>query len=242
MLELLIAAAMLAQTTAAPAPALVSPEARALIASVQASIDQEQARQAALPLPKDDAERLVRLGRLDQIPRRVALSFDYSTLPQAERDAAMRAAFAPIEAQDKSNREALLALLPPEGWFLRSRYGDKAATSAFHIIQHADTAAQERFLPALEPLVRAGEFEGQNYGMMFDRVATSNGRQQRYGTQFRCDGGKWRPYPIEDEAGLEARRALLAFPDPYAEYKARMQSGPPCPQTRSPPPPGMKLD
>ena len=142
---------------------------------------------------------------------------------------------------DDENLKALLAMVPPEGWFLRSKYG-KAAQTAFHIVQHSDVETQKRFLPTLETLVPAGEFDGQNYGMMFDRVAISEDRPQRYGTQFRCDGGKWRPYPIDDPEQLDARRKAMGFPDAFAAYKARFDASPTCPQTRKPPPPGMKLD
>lgn len=107
-------------------------------------------------------------------------------------------------------------------------------------MQHADLALQLHFLPILAPLVARGEIDGQSYGMMFDRVATSQGRPQRFGTQFRCDGGKWRPYPIEHPDHLEERRKAEAFPGTFAEMQAYFDQLPPCPQTRSPPPPGMQ--
>lgn len=78
--------------------------------------------------------------------------------------------------------------------------------------------------------------------MMFDRVAISEDRPQRYGTQFRCDGGKWRPYPLEDEARVEAFRRDAGVAWTFAKNKQVMQSQPPCPQTRRPPPPGMRMD
>jgi hypothetical protein len=220
----------------------LSPEGRALIAAVQASLDDVRTRHAQSPPPEDDAERLVRLGELDQAPRRVVTSFDFSTVPEAEREAVLRAAVAPMEAADEANQAELLKLLPEEGWFLRSRYGEKASRAAFHIVQHAGPDLQRRFLPVLEELVQAGEVDGQSFGMMFDRVAISEGRPQRYGSQFRCDGGKWRPYPLEDRARVEALRAEIGFGWSFAENVARMEAAPPCPQTRSPPPPGMKMD
>ena len=66
--------------------------------------------------------------------------------------------------------------------------------------------------------------------MMFDRVATSQGRPQRFGTQFRCDGGKWRPYPIEHPDHLEERRKAEAFPGTFAEMQAYFDQLPPCPR------------
>jgi hypothetical protein len=237
-----MAAIMWMLLAAGGAPDAFSPEGRALIAAVQASLDEVRARHAQSPPPQDDAERLMRFGELDQAPRRVVTSFDFSTIPSVEREAVLRAAVAPMEATDEANQAELLKLLPAEGWFLRSRYGEKASRAAFHIVQHAGPDLQRRFLPVLEGLVRVGEVDGQSFGMMFDRVAISEGRPQRYGSQFRCDGGKWRPYPLEEPARVEALRAEIGFGWSFAENKARMEAAPPCPQTRSPPPPGMKMD
>lgn len=218
-----------------------SPEGRELVAAIEQSIAKARADNAALPPANTDVERLQRLTELDQAPRRIITAFDFGRIPEADRGAALNAASARIEAVDDENLTILLAMVPPEGWFLRSKYGN-AARTAFHIVQHSDVQTQKRFLPILETLVPAGEFDGQSYGMMFDRVAISEGRPQRYGTQFRCDGGKWRPYPLEDADKVDARRKAMGFPGGFAAYKAHFDTSPTCPQTRSPPPPGMKLD
>lgn len=218
-----------------------SPEGRELVWAIEQSIAKARADNAALPPAKTDVERLQRLTELDQAPRRIITTFDFGRIPEADRVAALNAASSRIEAVDDENLKALLAMVPPEGWFLRSKYG-KAAQTAFHIVQHSDLETQKRFLPTLETLVPTREFDGQNYGMMFDRVAISEDRPQRYGTQFRCDGGKWRPYPIDDPEQLDARRKAMGFPDAFAAYKAHFDASPTCPQTRKPPPPGMKLD
>src|SRR5690606_23834265 len=151
------------------------------------------------------------------------------------RPAAMAAAAAPIEAVDGENQTALLAMVPPEGWFLKSRYGDKAATAAFHIVQHSDESLWRRFLPVLEPRVADGGIDGQSSGLMFDRLAVTEGRLQRYGSQFRCDAGKYRAYPMEDPGRVDERRRAMGFPVTFADTAAHMQSGPYCFQTRSPP-------
>lgn len=222
-------------------PAPVGPAA-AVIEAVERSIQQVHDRHAALPPPRDDAERLVRLGELDQAARKVMVATDFSQVPTADRAAMMTRIATLMDEVDAQNQAALQKLLPPEGWFLRSRYGREASGAAFHIVQHAGLELQQRFLPVLEPLVAAGEVDGQAYGLMFDRVAIQNDRPQRYGTQFRCDGGKWRPYPMESPEQVEARRSALQFPGTFAATKARFEGMPPCPQTPRPPPAGMKLD
>jgi len=235
-----VLALVLAAAVAAPAP--LSPQGQALVAAIQASIDEVHARQSRLPPPKDDTERLVRLEQLDRAPRVVITRWDVSTIPQDERPEVFHRAFGLIAAVDRENEAALLKLLPPGGWFVRSRYGDDGASAAFQIVQHGPDEMQARFLPVLEPLAKQGEIDRQEYGLMFDRVAISQGRPQRYGSQFRCDGGKWRPYPIEDFPHVDERRQEMGFLQTFAEAKAMMDNSPPCPQTLSPPPPGMKLD
>ena len=237
----MLAGILLAGAMAA-SQAPTTPEGRELVSAIAASITDVRQKQAALPPPKDDTERLLRLSDLDQAPRRVITTFDFSRIPEPDRGVALADASSQIEAVDAENLETLLKMVPPEGWFLRSRYGDKAAASAFHIVQHSNLATQKRFLPVLEGLAGKGEIDGQNYGMMFDRVAISEGRPQRYGSQFRCDGGKWRPYPLEDAGHIDTLRARMGFHGTFAEYKVHFDTSPPCPQTRSPPPPGMKLD
>ena len=222
--------------------AVRSPQGLALVAAVQASLDDARERQARLPPPRDDAERIVRLGELDQAPRKVVTTFDWSRIPDEDRDASFRAQAAIMDTSDHEILAQLMALLPPEGWFLKSRYGPDAAGAAFLIVQHADAGALHRFLPKLQELAKSGEVDGQSTAMMFDRVAISEGRPQRYGTQFRCDGGKWRPYPLEDEAQVDELRKSAGVPISFEEFRKLFAAQPPCPQTPRPAPPGMKLD
>tara|TARA_R110002167_G_scaffold7040_23_gene33289 strand:+ start:149 stop:670 length:522 start_codon:yes stop_codon:yes gene_type:complete len=130
----------------AQVPAL-SAEARALIAPVAESIAAEQARQAALPPPADDRERLERMGRLDQVGRRALNTIDLSKLPDGERQRANAAIWRSIGAVDEAHQAQLLAMVPPEGWFLRSRYGDAASDAAFLIVQHGNLDLWRRFVP-----------------------------------------------------------------------------------------------
>ena len=109
-------------------------------------------------------------------------------------------------------------------------------------MQHSNETYWERFLPVLEPLMATNEIDGQSYAMMFDRLAISQDRPQRYGTQFRCDNDKWRPYPFEDRDNIEALRATMNFAVPYEAYEAHFRSMPACPQTLSAPPAGMVID
>lgn len=206
----------------------LSPQARALVAPVAEAFAAERARQAALPPPVSDAERLERMGAIDQAGRRVLTKIDLTVLPAEEIRAARKVMWAPIQAADRENLKALLAMIPPEGWFLKSRYGQKAAKAAFLIIQHSDEEQWRRFMPILEPLVAAGEIDGQSFGLMFDRLAVSEGRPQRYGSQMFCDKGRWTPNPLEDPTRVEELRNAMGFPQTFAEYLDYWKTLPPC--------------
>ena len=85
-------------------------------------------------------------------------------------------------------------------------------------------------MPILEPLALAGEIDGQDYGLMYDRLAVNEGRPQRYGTQVTCKAGKlvidWDN--LEDPANADERRRALGFPGTLAEYEALFARYPPC--------------
>lgn len=225
MIALLVAALLAFQE-----PATLSPEARTLIAPVAEAIAAEEARQAALPPPANDRERLERMGVLDQVGRRALNPIDLSVLPSAERQAVETAMWTPLMAIDERLLAELLTMVPREGWFLKSVYGEKAASAAFLIIQHSDIEQWRRFVPILEPLVATGEINGSQYGLMYDRLAINEGRPQRYGTQMTCKAGKfvvdWDN--IEDPANADARRAALGFHGTLAEYEQLFADYPPC--------------
>ncbi|RAK62106.1 DUF6624 domain-containing protein [Phenylobacterium kunshanense] len=224
-------ALLLAQAIAAPVaatPAEHSPETRILIAPVASAIAKVRADQAALPPPKDDAEKLLRMRDLEQAPRAAMMAVDFQKIPPAERKAAYTAMWRQITPIDEANQKAVLEMLPPEGWFTISRYGKEASRAAFLIVQHGNVDLWRRFVPVLEPLAAKGEVEGRHFALMYDRLETTEGRKQRYGSQMSCKAGKWVPLPIEDPDNLDARRAKLGM-EPYASYLAKNYSGPaPC--------------
>ncbi|WP_374275447.1 DUF6624 domain-containing protein [Brevundimonas sp.] len=210
-----------------PAHAM-SPEIAEVIAPVTEAIAAERDRQAALPPPADDREQLERMGALDQAPRMRIGEIDVSRLSPEQAAEAWAAVGAAIKPIDEANLSALLTMVPDEGWFTRSRYGSEAASAAFHIVQHGDETVWRRFLPVLEPLVATGEVEGEAYAMMFDRLAVSEERPQRYGTQFICVDRRMTLAPLEDEDRVEAWRAEMNISLPLSAYVDHMKAAPPC--------------
>lgn len=210
----LFLAAMLALQEPAPADVV------ARIAPVREAIALESARQAALPTPVDDSERLVRLGQSDRAARSAMQAF-MSSVPRAERPALRRPVWDIVKGVDQSNQAALLAMVPSEGWFLRSRYGAEASSSAFLIVQHSNADLWRRFLPIMRPLIATGEINGLEYAEMFDRLRMSDHQPQYYATQVSCPYGSnvWSTGEIEDEAHVDERRAALGIEPLEAQMK-----------------------
>ncbi|MDI1363810.1 MAG: hypothetical protein PSX79_02915 [bacterium] len=224
MIGVLIALALAAQTL----PPL-DPKLAPLIAPVSAAIEAERAAQAALPPPADDAERLIRMGRIDQVGRNAGVKIDLSGLSPSDRQAAFAALWEPVQAIDEANQAQLLKMLPPEGWFYQGRYGPAASNAAFLIIQHSKPDLWRRFVPVMEPLVAKGEVPGPAYALMYDRLALSEGRLQRYGSQMNgCRDGHYFADKLEDPQTVDQRRAAIGFVQTLAQYEAYFATYPPC--------------
>jgi len=164
--------------------------------------------------------------KLDQAPRQ-ALRIDFSKIPEAERRAARAAINDELRPIDEANLAALLAMLPPEGWFTIGKYGRAGSQAAFLIVQHANPDQWRRFMPVLERLAAQGEVSGGDYALMYDRLALSEKRLQRYGSQMTCQAGRFAPAPTEDPDHIDERRAALHM-GPYKDYLALYAAAPPC--------------
>src|SRR5690606_16214444 len=215
---------------AAPAFGADDPEqARiaAIVAPVAEAIAAEQARQNRLPPPASTREKLERMGRLDQAGRRAIGSIDFRALSVSDGRKVNEALGELIEPIDQANVQALLEIMPDQGWFTMREFGAEASQAAFHIVQHSDPALRKKVLPRLEALAMTGEIRGDDFALMFDRVAIGEGRPQRYGTQYRCEEGKLVSYPIESVEKAEQLRRALNFEQSLAEAWA-MHVGRPC--------------
>lgn len=202
-----------------------SPSDQFIVPLVQ-KMDQERAKLESLPPDADLKTRFASVYVLDQAPR-TAISDIMRSSMSVEDKAEARAALRPImEDQDRKNLQIVLDHWPPEGWYLRSRYGDEVATTAFYVVQHSDVETWRRFVPVLEPLVAQGEVAGPAYALMYDRLALSEQRPQRYGSQVACENGRWVALYLEDPDNVDERRRAMGFPDTYAEYVAGFQAMP----------------
>jgi len=208
----------------------LSPKARALVEPVYAAYRRVEQRQSVFPPPTDDVERLIRLGEIDRSGRTAYTTIDLSPLEPTQRAAAFRAVRNEILRHDLANQAALRAMLPADGWFLKSRYGQGAVQAAFDIVYHAlnDDELQRTVLAAIEALVTRGEISARAYAMLYDRVASQEGRPQRYGNEMICQDQRWVPAPLENAEQANLLRTTIGFPLTMEQYAASFRNAPPC--------------
>ena len=213
-------AAILAGTAVAQEVKL-SPAVQGAIAKPMDALDKALAADAALPPAASDRERLIRMGRIDQSWRYYMNELKLDGLTEAEIKAAYAAVTARTEPIDEGQLKQVMTMLPKEGWFSISAFGEEAAMAAFHIVNHGDLATQKMVLPQIEAMALRGEAEGRSFATMYDHVQVSDGKPQRYGTRFDCVDHHLAPYPLEDVSRVEALRAALKFDGPSFAEQAK---------------------
>jgi hypothetical protein len=136
-----------------------------------------------------------------------------------EEDQGARLAFdqARMEAADTKDRAEVLRIFDRYGWVTNSLAGKDAAHNFWLLVQHQTPEIQQRLLPALEKAAKAGNASMGDYAYLYDRVQMGLGKPQHWGSQAKCGNGKPTLYPVNDPAGLDARRKELFMP-PIREY------------------------
>jgi len=177
---------------------------------------------AGAPAPEDPAGRIARQAMLDRASRMAIISL--LRVPAAERDpAAFLQMQKEIERIDKDSTEIIRPYIY-EGKWLDGRFSSKIVNYIWLLAQHSDDQdLLAEVLRQIEPRVRDGTFDGQEYGLLYDRVALDRGLPQRFGTQFICQEGVSVPANTERPEELEARRAKLGFPTTYEVYRKTME-------------------
>lgn len=201
-------------------------EADTAIAPLVQRIETERAKLDSLPPDADLKTRFASVYVLDQHPRQFMGQIMRADLSPEDRTEARAKVRAIMAEQDPKNLQIVLEHLPPEGWYLRSRYGDEVATTAFLVVQHSNLETWKRFVPVLEPLVASGEVDGPSYALMYDRLALAEMRPQRYGSQVACQNGAWTVLSLEAPEEVEQRRREMGFTQSHADYVAAFASMP----------------
>ena len=119
---------------------------------------------------------------------------------------------------DSENLARLKEIVARHGWPGVSMVGEDGSQAAFLVLQHADQATQEQYLPMVREAAARRELAPSLLATLEDRVRMRRGEKQIYGTQLKGSAdGRLELWPIEDEARVDARRAAVGLP-PLADY------------------------
>lgn len=120
---------------------------------------------------------------------------------------------------DAQNTMWLEEIIQQHGWPSKSLVGEEGAQAAFLIVQHSPALKfQKKCLQLLEQAVDEKEADAISLAYLTDRIRTSEGKPQLYGTQGQTSSdGSIIPFPIEDEEHVDERRKVLGL-EPVAEY------------------------
>ncbi|MBV0934284.1 DUF6624 domain-containing protein [Marinobacterium weihaiense] len=119
-----------------------------------------------------------------------------------------------MKALHERHAARLKAIIAMHGWPGIALVGEEAAKAAWLVAQHAvsDLAFMTECAERLKAAVARQDVAGWQLAFLQDRVCTLSGRPQYYGTQFDVDADGWPvPFPIEDAAGVNERRACLGL-------------------------------
>lgn len=131
----------------------------------------------------------------------------------------MKALWRTMSRVDSLDLLLVTRILDERGWLGADIIGGKGNATLFLVIQHADQATQERYLPMMREAVAKGNAEGSSLALLEDRVALGQGKRQIYGSQIGRDNdtGEYFVLPLEDPDKVDERRGQVGL-DPLAEY------------------------
>jgi len=129
-----------------------------------------------------------------------------------------------IADADAANLPKVAKILESHGWLGPRQVGPRASATLFLVIQHADLAAQKKYLPMMREAVAQGRAQGSALALLEDRVALREGRPQTYGSQigFAEETNTHYVMPLLDPDKVDERRASVGLP-PLAEYVKQWQ-------------------
>lgn len=129
-----------------------------------------------------------------------------------------------INKKDSLNLIEVKAILDKYGWVGPDVVGGQGSVTIFLVIQHADQATQEKYLPMMRDAVKNGKAQSSSLALLEDRVALRQGKRQIYGSQIGRDPETQIYYvsPLEDPENVDKRRADVGL-SPLADYVKNWQ-------------------
>ena len=124
-----------------------------------------------------------------------------------------------MDRSDSTNINLVRDILDKHGWLGADSVGETGNVTFFAVIQHADLATQQRYLPMMRAAAAKGNADGGDLAYVEDRMALDEGKRQVYGSQigFDKDTGNYYILPLEDPDHVDERRKKVRL-SPIADY------------------------
>jgi hypothetical protein len=124
-----------------------------------------------------------------------------------------------IEKKDSINLVKVKRILDERGWLGPNVIGNSGNSTLFLVIQHADHATQEKYLPMMRDAVKKGNAYASSLALLEDRTALGRGEKQIYGSQIGRDqaSGQYYVLPLMDPDNVDRRRAEVGL-QPIQDY------------------------
>ena len=131
----------------------------------------------------------------------------------------MKAQWEIANRKDSINLKKVKKILDERGWLGADVIGYYGNLTLFLVIQHADFATLEKYLPMMREAVKKGNAMASNLALLEDRVAIWKGGKQIYGSQIAQNMVTGEPYvlPLIDPDNVDKRRAEVGLP-PMQDY------------------------
>lgn len=143
-----------------------------------------------------------------------------SVLASGNQDSIMTVV-AQMNKVDKENQTFVFGLLDNQGW--PDGLSDKANSAIFLVIDHAESAAQEKYYPVVKDKAERGIISKGDAATLQDRILMTKGEMQIYGTQttmVTVNGEKVNYlWPVRNPDQLDKLRKKVNLP-PITEYIA----------------------
>jgi hypothetical protein len=113
--------------------------------------------------------------------------------------------------KDSINQIKVIEILDKHGWVGPDKVGGQANQTLFLVIQHADLATQQKYLPMMREAVKNKNANSNSLALLEDRVALREGRKQMYGSQIGYDDKTNKSYVLPLEDNVDKRRAEVGL-------------------------------
>jgi len=181
---------------------------------------------ALRPEMPEIAERLWEINRLDQDLRK---TIQKTRSKYGADSPEMDTLWKRINLQDSLNLLEIKQLLDKHGWLGAKQVGNRGNTTVWLVIQHANLATQEHYLPMMRAAADAGKASCGNLAYLEDRILVRKKQKQLYASQLYTPNGSDTTfyYPVEDPDNLNVRREGMNLPPFSTETIEAIRTMPP---------------